>query len=110
MKHGYSDRLLWLLLIGIGAFNIADFMLTHIAIAEGYQELNPLINRILDTWLFPFLKIIFVPAVLLGIWKVRQKLSKAAYRAVWLCFGTYFLLMVYFKLLLYPGFLPSLIV
>ena len=104
MIHPQRDRLLWLLLIGIWAFNVADFLLTHIAISEGYQELNPLIYRTLDTWLFPFLKLVLVPSILAGIWKIRHKLNKRMIGYVWFCFSIYFMLMVYFKALLYPGF------
>lgn len=97
------DRLLWLLLIGIAAFNKADFMLTHIAISEGFQEFNPIINRFLDTWVFPFLKFVFVPTMLFIIWKVRRRLHKRALGYVWFTFGVYFMLMVYFRLLLFSN-------
>ncbi|MDW7672184.1 MAG: DUF5658 family protein [Bacillota bacterium] len=104
MTRKNNDRLLWLLLIGIGAFNKADFMLTHIAISEGYQEANPIINAVLDTWGFPFLKLLVVPAILVGLWMIRRRLNQRMIGYVWVGFIAYFMLMVHFKRLLFPGF------
>ena len=97
------DTLLRWMLIGIAAFNIADFMLTMIALDRGYQEINPFVNAILDTWLFPFLKVIAVPLIALGIYLVRRRLPKRVLGYVGVTFVTYFMLMVYFKVLLFPG-------
>ncbi len=104
MTSQTNDRLLWLLLLGIGAFNKADFMLTNIAISEGYQEANPVINTVLNTWGFPFLKLLVVPSILIGLWMIRRRLNKRMYGYIWVGFIVYFMLMVHFKLLLFSGY------
>ena len=36
-----NKRLLWLLLLGIGVFNVADYFLTLYAVKQGFREANP---------------------------------------------------------------------
>lgn len=91
-----NERLLWLLMIGIFAFNKVDFMLTLDALELGFREANPLLAPLVGTPAFALVKLLGVPVLLLVVWRLRHQVGDrlAGYMAV--PFGAYFSLMIYF--------------
>ncbi|EEG78442.1 DUF5658 family protein [Dethiobacter alkaliphilus] len=103
-KAGGRDRLLWLLLLGVGVFNVADYFLTLYALSRGMREGNPVMDMIVDTVYFPKVKLVLVPLLLLLLWLNRQRVGKRLYVYVWIIFIAYFLLMVYYAWLFWEVF------
>jgi hypothetical protein len=95
-----KERLLRWQLIGIGAFNITDYILTLDALEKGYTEANPLLLTIVNTLEFPLVKLILVPLLLFWLWLKRHQIGNSLPRYIWIPFFSYFLLMVYFRYLL----------
>lgn len=92
-----SKRLLWLQLIGVCAFNIADYFLTIQAMENGCREANPIVGPMLGTFQFPLAKLIVVPLLLIFIWKMRDRMGTALATFAWVPFMGYFSLMVYYR-------------
>ncbi len=61
------------ILLLIGFLNISDYFFTVKALELGFKERNPVINLIIDTYFFPFLKLLLVPMGLFVIWKLNNK-------------------------------------
>ncbi len=97
--------LLWLLLFGVGVFNVADFFLTLYAIKHGFREANPIIDLIVDTAYFAKIKLLIVPLLLLLLWLGRKKIGHRLYYYVWLIFLAYTFLMLYYVWLFWGGYL-----
>jgi|GEM_PF-794461 len=93
-----QERILWVLLIGVGAFNVADYLLTTLALSLGYRELNPLMDLVVDTPLFPVIKLVLIPLMLYFIWRRRHLVGSRVLLYVWVAFLVYLVLMCYFKL------------
>lgn len=91
-----NKRLLCLLLAGTGIFNICDYFLTVHVVGEGHGELNPVVNLMLNTKLFPVVKLVLIPAALLAIWLLRSRAGKRLLLYSWVMFISYSFLMVYF--------------
>lgn len=98
-----NKRLLWLLLLGVGVFNVADYFLTLYAVKQGFREANPFMDTILHTVWFPKVKLLVVPLLLLLIWLRRKQLGSRLYFYVWLIFIVYASLMVYYAYLFWSG-------
>ena len=64
------------LLIGIGLLNITDYFFTLQAFSLGAREGNPIMNAIVHTPLFPVVKLIIVPLLLVSVWVSRVKLNR----------------------------------
>jgi hypothetical protein len=93
-----QEGLLKYLLIGTGVFNVADYLLTMLALNMGYREANPIMKLIIDTKFFPIVKILIVPLLLYSIWARRHKVGPRILFYSGLVFGAYLVLMVYFKI------------
>ena len=96
-------------LIGVAAFNIADYLLTTLALQFGYREINPLMDLIIHTPFFPILKIVLIPLMLYSIWRKREFIGQRILFYVGFLFLVYFFLMVYFKLQLWMWAMRGLI-
>ena len=67
-----TDKKLATILISIGTLNILDYFLTLNIITKGASELNPLVNLYIETIaLFPIVKLIALPLMLLFMWFTR---------------------------------------
>ena len=100
-----NKRLLWLLLFGVGVFNVADFFLTLYAIKHGFREANPIIDLIVDTVYFAKIKLLLVPLLLLLLWLGRKQFGHRLYYYVWFIFLIYTCLMLYYVWLFWSGYL-----
>jgi len=95
MKNGLSihqTRILAFLLVSLFIMNIADYILTTRAMSFGIKELNPLINIVVQTPLFPILKIGLISAFILFIWLARHKINRLRFvimTALWVTFVAY---------------------
>ena len=91
-------RYLPILLLGIGLFNIADYFFTVNALSLGATEANPVMDAIVHTPLFPVVKLILIPALLVFFWTVRHKIQtrkNAIMPLTWGVFISYFVVTVY---------------
>jgi len=93
-----DERILRVLLFGVAVFNVADYLLTLLALHMGYREFNPFIDIIVDTHFFPLVKLVVVPSALYFVWSQRNKVGGRILIYAWLAFAIYLLLMFYFKL------------
>ena len=93
-----DERILRVLLFGVAVFNVADYLLTLLALHIGYREFNPLMDIIVHTYLFPIVKLVVVPIALYFVWSQRNKVGGRILIYAWLAFVIYLLLMIYFKL------------
>ncbi len=93
-----DERVLRLLLVGLGAFNTADYLLTRLFLYMGYRELNPVMDMIVHTDYFTLAKLVSVPLMLYFLWWVRHSVGRRILAYVWFVFLVYLFLMVYFKL------------
>jgi len=91
-----KERLLWILLIGIAAFNKADYILTLDAIDRGFIEANPILAPMIGTYEFSLVKLVLVPLLLVFFWLMRFRMDERLIQLVWLPFFGYFMLMLYF--------------
>jgi drug/metabolite transporter (DMT)-like permease len=98
-----KNRLLWLLLLGIGVFNVADYFLTLYALEMGCREANPVIDLVVDSIFFAKIKLLIVPLLLLFLWVRRKKVRQRLYFYVWLLFVAYMFLMLYYAWLFWSG-------
>lgn len=96
-----QERLLWLLLIGIAAFNKSDFLLTLDALERGFHEANPILAPMVGTHEFPLVKLVLVPLLLVFLWLIRHRVGKRLINYVWIPFISYFSLMVYFRMMVF---------
>lgn len=62
-----------LVLLGIALFSVIDYFATARATAYGVAELNPIMDAIVHTPLFPLLKLVIIPGALLGIYVIRER-------------------------------------
>ena len=93
-----QERTLWALLIGIAAFNVADYLLTTLALSLGYRELNPVMDLVVHTPYFRIIKLVLIPLMLYFIWRRRHLVGLRVLTYVWVAFLVYLALMCYFKL------------
>ena len=93
-----QEGILKYLLIGTAAFNIVDYLLTVLALNMGYREANPIINLVVDTPLFPIIKVVIIPILLYSVWARRHKVGSRILIYAGIVFAAYYLLMVYFKI------------
>ena len=94
-----QERLLWLLLIGIAAFNKSDYILTLEALEQGFSEANPVLALTVGTYAFHLVKLLLAPLLLIGLWLMRHRVGKRLINYVWVPFLGYFSLMVYFRVM-----------
>ena len=106
-RHSFRRRrmLLWLLLLGTGVFNVADYALTLHALGVGFREGNPFVALIVDTPFFAKLKLLIVPLMLIYLWHKSKKLGDRIYPYAWTIFIAYGALMVYYAQLFWRGYL-----
>ena len=93
-----STRYLFILLLGIGLFNVVDYFFTVQALFLGATEANPVMDAIVHTPLFPVVKLILVPALLVFFWTVRHKIrtrKNIIMLMTWVVFISYFFVTVY---------------
>jgi len=95
--------LLWLLLLGVGVFNVTDFFLTLYALQKGFIEANPVMDLIVDTIFFPKVKLVVVPLLLFYLWLQRKRVGSRLYIYVWFIFVVYMFLMFYYAWLFWSG-------
>ena len=106
-----NKRLLWLVLLGVGVFNVADYFLTLYAVKQGFREANPFMDAILHTFWFPKVKLLAVPLLLLVIWLHRKRIGGRMQYYAGTLFAAYTSLMVYYAWLLWSGrLLPAALV
>lgn len=98
-----NKRLLWLLLFGIGVFNVADYFLTLYAVKQGFSEANPFMDAILHTVWFPKVKLLVVPLLLLSVLLYRKRAGDRLYYYVGVLFMAYASLMLYYAWLFWIG-------
>lgn len=103
MREKDNGRLLWLLLLGVGVFNVVDFVLTLYALEMGFVEANPVMDLIVDTVYFPKVKLIVVPLLLAYLWLQRHRVGSRLYVYVWFVFLAYMFLMFYYAGLFWVG-------
>ncbi|MFO8059036.1 MAG: DUF5658 family protein [Bacillota bacterium] len=84
-----------LMLIAIGVFNIADYVVTMQAVRDGFTEGNPLMQSILFTPWFAAIKLLLIPSCLLAIWLVEDRLRPFGRKVVLVGLLAYAGLMVY---------------
>ena len=91
-------RYLPILLLGIGLFNVADYFFTVQALSMGATEANPVMDAIAHTPLFPLVKLILIPTLLVFVWTVRHKIQarkQAIMLLTWVVFVSYFVVTLY---------------
>ena len=91
-------RHLFFLLPRIGLFNIADYFFTVNALSLGATEANPVMDAIVHTPLFPVVKLILIPALLVFFWIIRHKMKTRKNMIMMLTWGvfiSYFVVTVY---------------
>ena len=93
-------RLLFWHLIGIAAFNNADYILTLEFLDKGFYEANPIIASTIVTYEFPLVKLILVPLLLLALWQHNDKIGNRTAKLYWIPFVGYYSLMVYYWVLI----------
>ena len=94
-----QSRVLLIILILTGTFNVADHFLTLHLIGLGHKETNPIMNMLLPTSYFSILKLVVIPLLLLLIWILRKHIKKTII-FVWFLFGAYAALILYFGVIL----------
>lgn len=100
-KHSLTPKhesTLWALLIGIAAFNVADYLFTSLALGLGFRELNPVMDLVVHTPYFRLIKVVLIPLMLYYIWRQRHLAGQRVLAYTWIAFLAYLALMVYFKL------------
>lgn len=95
-----QKQLLFWKLIGIGAFNNVDYILTLEFLNKGFYEANPLIASTIGTYEFPMVKLILIPLVLLALWQHKDKIGSSIGKLSWIPFLGYFSLMGYYRFLI----------
>ena len=95
-----QNRLLFWQLLGIGAFNLVDYILTLEFLTLGFYEANPLIAPMIGTYEFPMVKLLLIPLVLFAIWQHRDRIGDMLVKLFWIPFLGYFSLMLYFRFLI----------
>ena len=93
-------RLLFWQLIGIGAFNKVDYILTLEFLNKGFYEANPLIDPMIGTYEFSMVKLILIPLVLLALWQHKDRIGNYLTKLSWIPFLGYFSLMSYYRFLI----------
>lgn len=80
------------LLLSLGAANAADYFFTVEALAAGGRKINPVMGAIVDTPLFPALKLVMLPAALVFIWLAMdrlERLRRVVLAGLWTAFAAY---------------------
>ena len=95
------DRLLWLQLIGIAAFNKVDYLMTLEALERGYKEANPLLASMVGTFQFPLVKLLLVPLLLIFMWQMRHRIGKSLVTLTWVPFVAYSSVVLYHRSILF---------
>ena len=95
------DRLLWLQLIGIAAFNQVDYLMTLEALERGYKEANPLLASMVGTFQFPLVKLLLVPLLLIFMWQMRHRIGKSLVTLTWVPFAAYSMVVLYHRSILF---------
>ncbi|SCZ81845.1 hypothetical protein SAMN03080599_03090 [Acidaminobacter hydrogenoformans DSM 2784] len=95
------DRLLWLQLIGIAAFNKVDYLMTLEALERGYKEANPLLASMVGTFQFPLVKLLLVPLLLIFMWQMRHRIGKSLVTLTWVPFTAYSMVVLYHRSILF---------
>ena len=95
-----QKRLLFWHLIGIGVFNIVDYILTLDFLSQGFYEANPIIATTIGTYEFPMIKLILIPLVLLAMWQHKERIGNYLVLLTWVPFIGYFSLMGYYRFLI----------
>ena len=93
-----EKRYLFILLPGIALFNIANYFFTINALSLGATEANPVMDAIVHTPLFPVVKLILIPALLVFFWTMRHKMKTRKnfiMLLTWGVFISYFVVSVY---------------
>jgi len=62
-----------LLLLNIALLSIIDCLYTISAVSYGLGEVNPIMDAIIQTPLFPLIKLFIIPIALLWLWTIRDK-------------------------------------
>lgn len=91
-----SFMIVGVMLVLTGLFNVLDYYFTLKALSIGYEEANPVVDIILDTPLFPIIKLVVIPAMLFIIWLLRDKVEKRLAWYVGTVFVAYSALMLHF--------------
>jgi len=99
-----SESRLKILLVVIVIFNIADYMLTLRCLEGGLVEGNPLMAPVVGTPWFFFIKVVLIPVLLYGVWRVRDQIGAAGRTAILLAVGVYAALMVGYGVLFAMGY------
>lgn len=87
--------------MALAVFNAVDYFLTAFSLRLGFRELNPLIDAVAHTALFPIVKLLVVPLLLFFVWAVRKQVSQRIMLYTWTAFVVYLGLMVYFNVSLW---------
>ena len=93
-----NTKYLSILLPGIALFNAADHFFTINALSLGATEANPVMDAIVHTPLFPVVKLILIPALLVFFWTMRHKIKtrkNIIMLLTWVVFISYFVVTVY---------------
>lgn len=93
-------RLLFWHLVGIGVFNMVDYILTLEFLDNGFYEANPLMATMIGTYEFPMVKLVLVPLVLVALWQHKDRIGDMLAKIFWIPFLGYFSLMVYYRFLI----------
>lgn len=95
------EKLLKAQLFGICLLNIADYFLTVAALADGHTEANPVMAPLVGTVFMPIVKCLFVPLLLLLIWKARHRIGRPLVFVAWVPVISYTALMLYYGLVIF---------
>lgn len=95
------ERLLFLQLIGIAAFNKVDYLMTLEALERGFKEANPLLAPLVHSYEFPLVKLLLVPLLLILLWQLRHRIGAALVRIAWLPFAAYTSVVLYHRAILF---------
>lgn len=93
-------RLLFWQLVGIGAFNKVDYILTLEFLDRGFYEANPIVASTLGTYEFSMVKLLLIPLVLLALWQNKDRIGDYLTKLSWVPFIGYFSLMTYYRFLI----------
>ena len=95
-----QKRLLFWQLIGIGAFNKVDYLLTLEFLSKGFYESNPIMAQMIGTYEFPLVKLLLIPLILICLWQHKDKIGDMLTKITWIPFMGYFSLMYYYRVLI----------
>ncbi len=99
MSEKQKGLLFWHL-IGIGTFNMVDYILTLEFLDNGFYEANPFLASMIRTYEFPMVKLVLIPLLLVALWQHKDRIGDMLARIFWIPFLGYFSLMVYYRFLI----------